>query len=63
MFFTDGEDGSAMAALEGLRTFIKGCEQTEFHTIGFTQNHNVHLLTELTKIGKNPGTFQYCKDS
>lgn len=63
VFFTDGEDGNAMNALGELKAFVKTCPSTEFHTIGFTESHNVQLLTALTAIGNKPGTFQYCKSS
>lgn len=52
-----------MAALEEFKKFVKECPSTEFHTIGFTESHNVQLLTAMTQIGKKPGTFQYCKNS
>ncbi len=63
IFFTDGEDGSAKGHLAGLGEFFKGVSQSEFHTIGFRENHDVDLLSKITTLGSKPGTFQYCKES
>lgn len=63
IFFTDGEDGSAKGNIGYLAEFFKKVPLSEFHTIGFRENHDVDLLNSITKIGSRPGTFQYCKDS
>lgn len=63
IFFTDGEDGSAKASLNVLSDFFKNVPQSEFHTIGFRENHDVDLLSKITTIGSRPGTFQYCKEA
>lgn len=63
IFFTDGEDGSAHNELGVLRDFFRTVPQSEFHTIGFRENHDVDLLSKITTIGSKPGTFQYCKES
>lgn len=63
IFFTDGEDGSAKASVGYLKDFFKKVPLSEFHTIGFRENHDVDLLNTITTIGSRPGTFQYCKES
>lgn len=63
IFFTDGEDGSAKGSLDYLRNNFTKVPLSEFHTIGFRENHDADLLNSITKIGSRPGTFQYCKDS
>jgi len=63
IFFTDGEDSSAKGHTAALKEFFKAVPQSEFHTIGFRENHDVDLLSTITTLGSKPGTFQYCKES
>jgi hypothetical protein len=63
IFFTDGEDGGAKGHTNELKQFFKQIPQSEFHTIGFRENHDVDLLSIITTLGSKPGTFQYCKES
>lgn len=63
IFFTDGEDSSAKGHTQSLKKFFQEVPQSEFHTIGFRENHDVDLLSTITTLGSKPGTFQYCKES
>ena len=72
VFFTDGEDFGGDATTKQsaiLKAFFneqkfkdKGIS-TEVHTIGFTENHDLELLSKFTLLGNAEGTFQYAKDS
>ncbi|RYE33599.1 MAG: hypothetical protein EOP48_30700, partial [Sphingobacteriales bacterium] len=69
VFFTDGQDTCntpeiVNKKLEELADFIKKTTIfSETHTIGFTADHDALLLSRITTIGKDHGTFQYCKTS
>jgi len=69
IFFTDGQDTCDEERVIGenlnnLASYIKKTTAfSETHTIGFTSSHDALLLSKITTIGKNTGTFQYCKSS
>ena len=65
VFFTDGQDGNrtrGLQELQNLKQFLlENTDSSETHTIGFTASHDAKLLGDITLMGKNQGTFQYCK--
>ncbi|KAG2382423.1 hypothetical protein C9374_005625 [Naegleria lovaniensis] len=68
VFFTDGQDCESVEKREQdvknltcrLRTETNAFE---FHTIGFTREHDVQLLTNITQLGSSQGSFQYAESS
>ena len=68
IFFTDGLDMDGVnlreTAIRKMReTLLNGTTCFDFHTIGFTSEHDVKLLSDITKLGTSDGTFQYVKNA
>ena len=68
VFFTDGQDGESeekrQVDIRQLTDRLNEVSKSfEFHTIGFTREHDVQLLTSITQLGSSQGTFQYAESS
>ncbi|KAJ5068179.1 hypothetical protein M0811_12515 [Anaeramoeba ignava] len=72
IFFTDGQDThdntrnqtKVRSELANLKKVLDSKTLTSsIHTIGFTEEHDARLLSEITLAGKTQGTFQYVKEA
>ncbi len=66
IFFTDGrkEDYETIHDITFSMAMVASIERdVEYHTIGLGGYHDAPLLSEITRMGKAHGTYQYCSTS
>ena len=63
LFFTDGCGSYKQSDLDSLAKDIKNLKYNcVVHTIGFSEEHDAVLLSNLTRIGSTLGTFQFVEN-
>ena len=68
VFFTDGQDTcnrpeTLQPSLNTFKTFLaKNTRSTTIHCVGYTSEHHVQFLNQLSGLGSLKGTFTYIRD-